>query len=122
MSGEQRPDNPRPPLEVRQLAAIAEMLGNTNGDPEVSLGMVREMKTDLERLSVQAARVVQAWEEDPTSLATENAVRELNMRTPMTSCGAPTTLGPCTRPKGHLSESHWHIGDVEALDKEVLGS
>lgn len=63
-----------------QLAAFADALGNTNGDPEVSLGMARELRTDLERVSVQADRVCRSWEEDATSLATENAVRELAVR------------------------------------------
>lgn len=39
-----------------------------------------EVERDLERLSVQAKRVVRSWDDDPTSLATENAIRELNMR------------------------------------------
>lgn len=65
---------------LRSLAAIAAALGNANGDPEVSFGMVRELRSDVERLSVQAERVGRAWEEDPTSLYTENAIRELTLR------------------------------------------
>jgi hypothetical protein len=67
---------------VSQLGAIAAALGNVNGDPEVSLGMVRELRTDLDRLGVQAARAVRAWNDDPTSFFTESAIFELDMRTP----------------------------------------
>lgn len=64
------------------LAAISEALGNTNGDPEVSFEIAREVTDDLDRLAEQAGRVVRSWEDDPTSLSTENAIRELNLRIP----------------------------------------
>lgn len=67
---------------TRLLSAIAEALGNTNGDPEVSLEMVRDLRSRLDRLAVQADRARRAWEDDPTSIYTENAIRELHIRTP----------------------------------------
>lgn len=89
---------------IRQLGAIAEALGNTNGDPEVSLGMVRELAhgprfTDLHRV---ASRAVKSWEEDPTSVYTENAIRDLDHE--LTRDGAPE---PCCyeAPAGIHSEN-----------------
>jgi len=38
-----------------------------------------------------------------------------SIRVPLTpypgACSAPALGGPCTRSKGHLSESHWHVGE-----------
>lgn len=29
-----------------------------------------------------------------------------------TECGVATNSGPCTRIRGHLSPTHWHIGEA----------
>jgi len=40
---------------------------------------IAELKLDVERLSIWAERVGRAWEQDPTSITTENAIRELGL-------------------------------------------
>jgi hypothetical protein len=54
---------------------------------------------DLERLSVQAKRVVRAWEDDPTSLATENAIRELGLRERSSDSSRPAESAPPDSPR-----------------------